>query len=423
MRLAGLVALSACLSLGGMVAAQTADGPALGSSLQGLLDAARLRNPDFASMRLEAQAADARTAMAGALMDPRFKVEFQDITRMGERSPTLLPSDVGATQYSITQELPWSGKRALKEDIAMLDAAGARGRAQQTWSELAAKIKTLYVQRYQLQHNRKLTQESLDLMLQQEKVMQERYAGGLVAQQDITRLHVEHTAMRAELLAMDAEWRQTQTRLNTLLARTPQLPLAAPEQLPPLPEPAKLDATVLAERLRHSSPLLHAESKRVESAEKSRALVAKNRYPDFAVGVSAMQRQGDVKEFGLMLEFTLPVQSRVLSAQEREAQSMLEAATTRQEALANQVQSDLSENLIALDVARQTEHLMTFSLMPQADLTWRSALTAYENGKADFTTLLDAQRQIRQAHLSQLKAQVEARMRVIEIERLLGEEL
>jgi outer membrane protein TolC len=388
-----------------------------------LLDIGKQKNPDFAAMRLEAQAADARTTMAGALMDPRFKIEFQDITRMGERSPTLLPSDVGATQYSVTQELPWSGKRALKEDIATLDAAGARGRAQQTWSELAAKIKTLFVQRYQLQQNQKFASETLELMLQQEKVMQVRYAGGLVAQQDITRLHVEHTAMRAELLALDAEWRQSQTRLNTLLARAPQLPLASPEQLPPLPEPAKLDAAVLAERLRKSSPLLNAESTRVQSAEKSRALAAKNRYPDFAVGISAMQRQGDVKEFGLMLEFTLPVQSRVLNAQEREAQAMVEAATTRQEALTNQALSDLSENLIALDTARQTEHLMTYSLMPQADLTWRSALTAYENGKADFTTLLDAQRQIRQARQSQLKAQVEAHLRLIEIERLLGEEL
>ena len=83
----------------------------------------------------------------------------------------------------------------------------------------------------------------------------------------------------------------------------------------------------------------------------------------------------------------------------------------------------MSENLSALEAARQTEHLMTYSLMPQADLTWRAALAGYENGKADFATLLDAQRQIRQARLSQLKAQVEAQLRLAEIERLLGEDL
>ena len=66
---------------------------------------------------------------------------------------------------------------------------------------------------------------------------------------------------------------------------------------------------------------------------------------------------------------------------------------------------------------------MTYSLMPQADLTWRAALAGYENGKADFATLLDAQRQIRQARLGQLKAQVDAQMRLAEIEKLLGEDL
>jgi outer membrane protein TolC len=50
-------------------------------------------------------------------------------------------------------------------------------------------------------------------------------------------------------------------------------------------------------------------------------------------------------------------------------------------------------------------------------------LAGYENGKGDFAALLDAQRQIRQAKLNQLKAQVDAQMRLADIERLLGEDL
>ena len=136
-----------------------------------------------------------------------------------------------------------------------------------------------------------------------------------------------------------------------------------------------------------------------------------------------MQRQRAVNEWGLMLELNVPIQHDVLRAQERESEAMLAAAQARQEAAANQALADLSENLSALEAARQTEHLMTYSLMPQAELTWRAALAGYENGKADFATLLDAQRQIRLARLGQLKAQVEARVRLAEIEKLLGEDL
>ena len=52
-----------------------------------------------------------------------------------------------------------------------------------------------------------------------------------------------------------------------------------------------------------------------------------------------------------------------------------------------------------------------------------SALAGYENGKVDFATLLDAQRQIRLARQSQLKAQADAQIRLAEVEKLLPENI
>jgi outer membrane protein TolC len=415
-------AVVALMAMGASAGAQAAE-PLPGANVESLLSLAKERNPDYAVMRHEVAAASERVLPAGALMPPRFKMELQDITKAGEQRPTLIPSEVGSTQYTLSQDLPWAGKRELKRDIAAQDVLAAQGRVQQTWSDTAARIKTTFAQRYLVQATERLVNENLDLMLLLEKVLQVRYAGGLAAQQDITRIHVEHTGMRVELAALAGEWRQSQTRLNALLARPLDTPLAPPEKLRALPEPAKLSFAALSERLRQTNPQLFVESARVKSAEKSRDLTLKNRYPDFTVGINAMQRQGSVNEWGLMLELNLPIQGDVLRAQERESEAMLAAAQSRQEVAVSQALADLSDNLIALEAARQTEHLMTYSLMPQADLTWRAALAAYENGKADFATLLDAQRQIRQARLGQLKSQVEAQMRLAEIERLLGEDL
>ena len=394
-----------------------------GASLESLLVLAKDRNPEYAAMRHEVTAATERVTPAGALMSPRFLIELEDITKAGEQRPTLLPSDVGSTRYTLSQDLPWVGKRDLKRGIATQDAQVAQSRVQQTWVELAARIKTVFAQRYLVKATERLVSENLDSMLQLEKGMLVRYAGGLAAQQDITRIHVEHTGMRAELVALAGEWRQSQSRLNALLARPLDAPLAAPVALRELPEPSKLNFNALSEQLRQSNPLIAVESARVRSAEKSRDLTYKNRYPDFTVGVSAMQRQSTVNEWGLMLELNIPIQRDALRSQERESEAMLATAQSRQEAATNQALADLSENLTALEVARQTEHLMTYSLMPQADLTWRAAQAGYENGKADFASLLDAQRQIRQARLGQLKAQVDAQMRLTEIEKLLGADL
>ena len=124
-----------------------------------------------------------------------------------------------------------------------------------------------------------------------------------------------------------------------------------------------------------------------------------------------------------MVELNIPLQQSSRRAQERESEAMLAAARARKEASANQVLAELAENLAGIDAARRTGLLATTSLLPQADLTFRAALASYENGKVDFATLLDAQRQIRQAKQNQLKAQFEAQMRLAEIEKLLGEDI
>ena len=157
--------------------------------------------------------------------------------------------------------------------------------------------------------------------------------------------------------------------------------------------------------------------------DRSRELTYRNRYPDFTIGAGPIQYQSAIKEWEVMLELNLPLQQASRRAQERESESMLSAARSRKEAASNQILAELSENISGIEAARRSEMLATSSLLPQAELTFRAALSGYENGKVDFATLLEAQKQIRQAKLSQIKAQVEAQMRLSEIEKLLGEDL
>ena len=394
-----------------------------GSSVEGLLTLAKEHNPDYASMRHEARAASERVEMAGALMDPKFRIEWMDITKGDSQSPTLWPSNVGSTKYTLMQDLPWFGKRDLKKNIAAQEAQASEGKAMGTWAELAAKVKTTQAQRYYLHNTQKLTRELLDLNARLTKVTQVRYAGGLAMQQDVIRAQLEQTAMQTELVALQSESRQADARLNALLARTTNAPLAAPERLRPLPLAAKLNADTLMARLQDNNPQLFAEASRIKSAELGRELSLKNRYPDFTLAITPTQMESRISEWSVMLEINIPLQQASRRAQEREAQAMLEAAQSRRAAVANQLLSDLSENLAGIEAAQSTEKLAASSQLPQADLTFQAALAGYENGKLDFATLLDAQRQIRQAKQAQLKAQLEAQMRLAEIEKLIGEDL
>jgi outer membrane protein TolC len=123
-----------------------------------------------------------------------------------------------------------------------------------------------------------------------------------------------------------------------------------------------------------------------------------------------------------MLEVNIPLQQETRRAQERESQAMLDAARARQEATAQQLLSELAEQLAALEAAGHVEALVRDSLLPKAELTFQSALASYEVTKVDFATLLDAQRQIRQARQSLIRAQQEAQIRLAAIEKLTGDE-
>jgi outer membrane protein, heavy metal efflux system len=413
------------LACAGAAAAHAADavysaGTVPGATVESLLQYAREHNPEYAAMKLEATAADERVYPAGALPDPRFRNEFRDITRMEAQNPTLLPSRVGSNRYLLMQDIPWAGKRDLKREIAQHDAEGAQGRALGTWSDVAARIKTAYAQLFYVRGTLGLTREILDLMTRLEKVAQVRYAGGLAAQQDVIRAQVEQTNMRNELVAMESEQHHLEVQLNGLLARPAHAPLAPPQRLRPVP---RLDYAALEARVRERNPQLYADEARVRSAEKSRELAYKNRYPDFTLGVAPIQYQNSVREWEVMVELNIPLQQKTRRSQERESEAMLAAARARKEATANQVLADLAQSLSAVEAAQRTETLVDKSLLPQSDLTLQSALAAYQNGKVDFATLLDAQRAIRQAKQSRLKAQVDAQTRLAEIEKLLGEEL
>ncbi len=398
-----------------------------GRTVESLLDYAKSRNPDYAAMRLEAEAASERVYPAGALPDPVLRTELQNVTNYspetGSGNLNVLPSRVGSTKYTVMQSLPFWGKRDLKREAAEAEAQAAQGKAGLTWSEQAARIKTAYAQYFAVARLIRLNQEVIDLIDRMERISQARYAGGLAPQQDAIRAQVERTSMRNELIQMETEHHHTRARLNALLARPAQAALADPERLRPVPSPAKLDYAALEDRLRGKNPQLFTDDAKIRAAEKNRDLTYRNRYPDFTVGVSPIQMRNRVNEWELMFELNIPLQQESRRSQEREAEKMLDAAKARKEATANQLLADLSENLSGIDAARRLEQLAQTSLLPQAELTFKAALAGYETGKVDFATLLDAQRQIRKAKQDVIKAQAEQQGRMADIERLIGEDL
>jgi outer membrane protein TolC len=338
-----------------------------------------------------------------------------------DAGPNVLPGRVGSARYLFMQTLPWWGKRDLKRDAALAEAGEAQAKADAAWAELAARIKAVYALHWQMAGLIRLNREAIVLTDQLEALAATRYAQGIAPQQEAIRARLERSAAEGELVAMETEQHHLQSRLNALLGRSAHATLAEPRQLPAVPPPVRLDTGRLTDLALARNPQMLAENAAVTGAEKKRELVLKNRYPDVTLGVAPSQMGSRVGQWDLMLELNIPLWQDSRRSAEREAERTMEAAKVRRAAVANRLGAELAESTIALEGARRSERLIATGILPQAEITYQSALAAYENGKADFALLLDAQRQIRKAKQDLLRAEAEQRVRLAEIERIVGD--
>lgn len=396
---------------------------AIGANVQELLNWADAHNPELAAMRYETDAASERIAPAGALPDPLLRVEFQDFA--GRDAPdgfNPLPGKGNGTKYTLMQNFPLWGKRDLRREVASAQLEQFKGRRLIGITEIHARIKNAYTLYFQTVGLKKLNEEILTLLGDLESVTRVRYASGLVPQQDAIRAQVEKTTLQSEIISLETEQQQAKARLNAILGRAQNAPLSAVPELRQLPS-VKLDRAVLQQKVVQNNPLLATQSAQISAADANKRLIEKNRYPDLTLGIAPTQRGSNISSWEAMVEVNIPIRFDTRRSQESEATAMLDAARERRNGVENQVIGELQENLVAFEAAEKQAQLITHTLLPQAELTFRSALAGYENGKVDFATLLDAQRAIRLARQGQIKMRVEQEVRLAEIERMIGEDL
>jgi len=391
-----------------------------GASVQGLLEWLERDSAELSAARHEAAAAQQQAEAAGTLPDPSVRIDWWDISR---NNPTLDPRMDGQTMYSVQQPIPGWGKRDAQKRAGEADAAVAREKQRAVTAELRTQVKLAYAQYYQAYHALQLNEELGGFTDTVAQLAQSRYETGLASQQEMVRAQLEQSALQTERYGLQAEFSQSQARINALLNRPAHAELREPAALRPMPLTVVMNETALEQRLHDASPELAGQAALVASAESNADLAHRNLTPDFTVGFGPVQRGSTLSTWNAMLEFTLPLHHDTHHAHQHQADEMLEASRARRQATEVRVLGELRERYAALQAAQQQEALIVQRALPLADLAFRGALAGYRNGRVDFSTLLEAKRQVQKTKLDQLNAQIAQQINLAEIERLIGEDL
>ncbi|RPH98910.1 MAG: TolC family protein [Lysobacterales bacterium] len=356
--------------------------------LRELLAYADRHSPKLAGAAAETAAAEARIGSAGALDDPMLRIEPENILDDGLN---LSPAEAGRTRYEIMQDLPWSGKRTLRRDIATADAEQSAAAFRRERSGLRREIRMAYADWLETEGRLRVLDEIAAIMADAEAVARTRYAAGLVPQGDVLRAQLELSSIENDRLELTAGARSAQARLNGLIGRRSDtdLPPPATAELEALPT---LDQA--EQRLVAHAPEIEAASALERAADTRNALTLRERWPDLRVGVSAMQNGSQIDEWGLMLELNLPLQQARRRADEAESAAMRDAAwALREEAVVRSL-AGLRQAHAEASGALARRQLIEHTLAVQAQLTLTAALAAYHTGASDFLGVIDATLQI-----------------------------
>jgi len=390
---------------------------AVGATLESVLAIARKLSPELMARALDNEAAQAKVMIAGSLPDPQFQA-MSDENR----------SDTGARQnmmiYSFEQDIPLWGRRGLKRDIARAEVGQTQALARNADAELTERVRVAFARYYAAYQSVHRTQDLHGAMSGIAAVARARYGQGRGEQAEVFRAEVDTTRVATDVVRLETNLNAAKGRLNALLLRPAEAPLASPARLPPLPDGASLNGSQLLLRARQANPAIAADSAALHGAELNRKLADKTWYPDVTVGAAAIQRQGwGPPGYRAWVGVKIPLQWGLHEGEIRQAAAQAQAAQARLDVREQQIESDLSDAVASFQGSRRTADLIRRQLLPQAEAAVRSGAAAYGVDRTDLASVLRSEHDLSDIRLQLLAAEFDSQRALAAIERLIGGDL
>lgn len=403
--------------LPGAVRAQEA--PAL--RLRPLLEEALANNPFLRAAGRGLEVAVARISQAGALPDP---VLSYGVANEGRPLPfqTLGEAEFSEVYVGIMQDIPYPGKRALKEKIAREEAGASEWVLESAKRRVVAQVKETYYDLYAVHAARDVVNESQKLLESLERIAAARFSVGQGTQQDVLDAEIELSRLEERRSLLERERMVVEARLRSLLYRDTGALQGRPLAL--RVDELRYELPDLLRMARESSPALKDREYRIAAGEQALALARRERLPDLGLNFIYHNRGAldPYYTFGGIL--TLPIYSG------RKQQKGIEEATARlaearhgRDAVEAEVNYEVATGHSMAKTSERVLRLYAEGILPQARLSLDSASAQYQVGRIDFLTLLTSWKRLLEHELSYHQQLAEHEKALARIEPHVGLEL
>lgn len=405
-----------------------AGGTASPENLPDLISAAVANNPEIKASEARWRMFAGRVQQAGSLDDPMLMLKAQNLL---VRDPFTFNRDpTTAKVIGISQQLPFWGKRELREEMARHEAESYRFSVEERKLELARMVKEAWYRLYAVDRSLAVVDKNLQLMDDFLTIAESKYAVGQGAQADIHRAGLEKSKMLEMQISLRQQRISLAATLNYLLYRPAGTQVSPPAALP-LPK-VTLTTAELAVLARDNRPQVKSLAALAEKGRAANRLAHKEFWPDMNLSFEYMFREQVVNGmtsdpgynmFSLGLTFNLPLQRERRRAVQAESSSETAMATDELNALHNTIDFTITDSLSQMERRIRLIELYESGIIPQAEQSLESALIGYRVNKVDFLTLLDGRVTLFNYERELYESQAEYLMALARLEAAVGTEL
>ncbi|HEY5653933.1 MAG TPA: TolC family protein [Pontiella sp.] len=374
-------------------------------TLKAVLELGEVQNPGLQATHDQWKASEELVAVKKALPDPNisYGYHFESIeTRVGPQNH----------RFSISQKFPGFGKLSLQESIAQQESQVAHKKYEQKRFFLNYQITKAYAELYYLKRSIEVTEARIRLIQDLEQIARTRYKAGAPMGATL-QAQVELGRLEDQLAALNDQRKPRSAKLNALLHRPENAPLAWPQHVNYMP--INFSQEELRASIARFNPEIEEWDQRIQQEEQKIKLARRERYPDFVVGLQYIQT-GDadmtVSDSGKdpiigTIGITLPIwagknRARIQSASYQKTASVFNRENRKQE-----LEFALQEVLFELRDADRKINLYKASLIPKAQQSLEVNRKGYESGTMEFINLIDAERMLLEFDLAYERARAD----------------
>ena len=357
---------------------------------------------------------------SGTLSDPRFNFTYfvHNIeTRTGPQT----------FRAGIAQTFPWFGELKLKNRSAFLKSEIKRMEYESAKLDLFFRVEKTYFDLYRIGQDIQVVRENIKLVGLLEKVASTGYKTGRIPYSTIIRVQTELGKLEERLKSFEVRIPSLKAKMNALLGRPHQATLSIPQELPNWKASNKQEE--LRELMHDNNPQILEQEQKILLTENDILLSEKDFYPDFTFGVqfmnteeTSMDNVDDSGEdpIGISLSLNIPLWRQKYRSGVRESVADNRASIYNLDEMRNSLDARLVMILSELEDAERKETLFRDNLIPKTRESLEVARKAFSSGEADFTDVIDIQRELLEFEIISIEAEAQKLLQISELRRITG---